>query len=183
MVEGNPVIAVQPQSMSACVGGAVTLQCTAASPLFVSYQWRKDGVAISGANENSLTIDPVGLSHSGAYDVVVGNGCGVVISEEALLSVSTGPAIALSPIDHEAYYLSPTTFAVVANGGSLSYQWRKDGAAIVGATESTLTIPHVVVADEGSYDVVIGNECGTITSDAAELTVSRKLFHRNRQPR
>jgi hypothetical protein len=65
------------------------------------------------------------------------------------------------------------TFSVVATGTSLTYQWRKNGANIGGATSSGLTINPANPADNGSYDVVITDSCGgTKTSSAATLNAS-----------
>jgi hypothetical protein len=59
-------------------------------------------------------------------------------------------------------------------GGALSYQWRKDGVAIPGATASTLVIPSVTSADAANYDVVVtdAGTASTITSFTARLTVT-----------
>jgi len=69
------------------------------------------------------------------------------------------------------------TFSVTASGTApLSYQWRKGGSPISGATGSSYTISSVVTADAGSYDVVVSNSCGggsSVTSSAATLTVNK----------
>ena len=65
------------------------------------------------------------------------------------------------------------TFSVTANGTTpLHYQWRKDGGN-VGTDSSSYTIASVVAGDAGSYDVVVSNSCGSTTSNAANLVVSK----------
>jgi hypothetical protein len=72
------------------------------------------------------------------------------------------------------------TYSVTATGGGLTYQWRKNGVALAnggnisGATTSSLTISAVTVADNGTYDVVVGGTCPPqpITSNGAVLTVA-----------
>lgn len=60
--------------------------------------------------------------------------------------------------------------AVEATGGGLVYQWQKNGAAIAGATNATLTLPVTTVATwSGSYRVTISNALGTVGS--AELVL------------
>src|SRR5262249_30094639 len=67
---------------------------------------------------------------------------------------------------------TPAIFSVVANGTApFSYQWRKGGAAISGATNDTFVIPVAVAADAGTYSVVVNNSSNSVTSGNASLTV------------
>ena len=58
-----------------------------------------------------------------------------------------------------------------------TYQWRKDGVplsdggSISGSQTATLTIDPVSFDDAGSYDVIVTDDCGTVTSSAAALSV------------
>lgn len=63
------------------------------------------------------------------------------------------------------------TLSVVAGGTApLSYQWRKGGAALTGATGTTLTFDKVTLGDAGKYSVVVSSPHGSATS--SELTVT-----------
>jgi len=64
-------------------------------------------------------------------------------------------------------------FKVTATGSPpLQYQWRKNGADIPGATNSSYTTPATVAADNGSlFSVVVSNSGGSVTSNDATLTV------------
>jgi len=67
------------------------------------------------------------------------------------------------------------TFTVAATAGSstISYQWRRNGTAISGATNATLTLSNVTSAnDAGDYTVVVMTEAGMVTSNVATLTVN-----------
>jgi hypothetical protein len=67
------------------------------------------------------------------------------------------------------------TFTVVATAGSstISYQWRRNGTAISGATSATLTLSNVTSAnDAGDYTVVVTTDAGMVTSNVATLTVN-----------
>lgn len=67
----------------------------------------------------------------------------------------------------------PFSFKAEASGGQpLYYQWRKDGVAIQGATGASFTKGVAAVGDTGSYDVVVTNAFGTVTSKAVALTIS-----------
>src|SRR6185295_9520544 len=51
------------------------------------------------------------------------------------------------------------------------YQWRSNSVAISGATSSTLTLNNVQSGQAGSYQVVVANSFGSVTSAVATLTV------------
>ena len=63
------------------------------------------------------------------------------------------------------------TFTVVATGAPLTYQWQFGGANIGGATGASYTLPSVLPANAGVYDVVVTNSIGSTTSANASLLV------------
>jgi len=75
------------------------------------------------------------------------------------------------PENIEANIGDNVTFSVNAFGTDLNYQWRKDTENITGANDASYTISNVQTSDEGSYDVVIMNDCGNITSDPATVSI------------
>ncbi len=85
----------------------------------------------------------------------------------------TPPIIVQQPQNATVVSGSSVTFNIVVGGPSdLSYQWTKDGANIVDATNSTYTIACVQDSDAGNYTVIISKNNGqTITSNPATLTV------------
>ena len=88
----------------------------------------------------------------------------------------SAPAITAQPESATVVSGRPVTFSVSATGsGDLTYQWAKDGQAILGAQSSSLTIYNPSVSDSGSYTVTITNTLGTIVSAPATLTVSAAL--------
>lgn len=81
-------------------------------------------------------------------------------------SITTQPG-AVSTVEGQA-----ATFTVAASGTApLTYQWRRDGSPIAGATSSSLVIAAAQPSDAGSYTVVVSNSAGSTTSAAATLTV------------
>ena len=64
----------------------------------------------------------------------------------------------------------PVTFTVTATGTApLSYQWKKNGGDIGGATSSAYTIGSAAQSHEGSYTCYVSNSIGDTTSNAATL--------------
>jgi len=65
-----------------------------------------------------------------------------------------------------------TTFSVSATGSGLSYQWKRNGVNIPGATASSYTIASVTAAHFGTYTVLVSNSFGSVTSDPAYLNTA-----------
>jgi hypothetical protein len=100
---------------------------------------------------------------------------GEIYSQFASALGNLGPRVFADPQSpSDSIYEGDTiTFTVDAGGTpALTYQWRKGNSDISGATNSTYTIPSLVTGDAGSYDVVISNPYGTVTSQAATIAVN-----------
>ncbi|GAB5558879.1 MAG: hypothetical protein SynsKO_05260 [Synoicihabitans sp.] len=167
-----PSISTQPQSQTIAEGTNLTLSVVASGVPAPSYQWRKNTTPISGETSSSLTINDVSSGDSGDYDVVVTNVAGSVTSTSATVLVQNVPVIGTQP--EGGVFISGDELAlnVVATGaGSLTYQWRKDGSDIDGATGVVYTIPALVLASAGTYDVVVSNAGGSTTSVAVAVAV------------
>lgn len=83
------------------------------------------------------------------------------------------PFIRQQPESQVAYYGEDFKFELIAIGAEpLSYQWLKDGVALAGATNSTLVLSNLQLADAGSYTVVVSNNLGSVISSEALLAVS-----------
>jgi hypothetical protein len=90
-----------------------------------------------------------------------------------MLEVLIPASITLHPLSQIIDEGDPVTFTVGATSSStISYQWRKDGEIIPGATSQTYTIAAVdAILDRGAYDVTVTDAIGTIFTDQAILTV------------
>jgi hypothetical protein len=83
-----------------------------------------------------------------------------------------GPIIVQHPQPTFAGVGDSVVFTVVVDGTvPLSYQWRKNGTAIPGATNDTLVIANAQLSDDANYSVVVENTEGSATSTDARLTV------------
>jgi glucose/arabinose dehydrogenase len=110
-----PTIAVQPQAQRVAEGAAATfrVEATGAPPL--AYQWRRDGVAITGATAASYTLPAAALADSGAgFSVLVSNAAGSAASATATLTVVAGhaPTVAIT---------APAPGATYAGGDVIAY--------------------------------------------------------------
>ena len=171
-----PTISGQPADVSIRAGQVATFTVTASGTAPLVFQWTRNGHNIPGANAASYSTPPVAASDSGAlFGVIIANDAGYVTSRGAKLTVSgTAPKITTQPADQTVAAGKTATFAVVATGTApLTYQWRKNGAAIGGATSASFTTGSLTSADSGAtYSVVVSNAAGTATSRGAKLTVS-----------
>jgi hypothetical protein len=172
-----PTITTQPASQTVSASQTATFQVTASGTAPLSYQWRKNGAAISGATSASYTIPATATSDSGSqFTVVVSNSAGNVISNATTLTVTaaaTAPSFTTQPASQSVTVGQAATFSGTASGTApLSYQWRKNGTAISGATSSTYTTPAEATSDNASqFTVVVSNLAGNATSNVATLTV------------
>ncbi|WP_414662095.1 immunoglobulin domain-containing protein [Horticoccus sp. 23ND18S-11] len=171
---GAPAIVTQPETQSAAVGGSVTFSVVASGDTPLAYQWLKDDAEIAGATSASLNIPVVQASSVGNYVVMVTNAVGSISSNQAALIVTGLPPAVVTPVAPQTVAAgSNVTLAVVASGSpTLSYQWRREGVTVPGATLSSLTLVDAQAANAGLYDVVIANSVNTILSNAALLTVT-----------
>ncbi|MBS1811295.1 MAG: hypothetical protein JST84_24235 [Acidobacteria bacterium] len=171
-VNDATIINTQPVNQTVCVGAATSFSVTA-SGTNLSYQWRKNGTAIPGANAATYNLVSAAAADAGSYDVVITGTCNTLTSSAATLIVNPATAITSQPVNQTVCVGAAASFAVTASGTNLSYQWRRNGNAIPGATSSTYSLASTAAGDAGSYDVVVVGDCGTQTSNAAILTVNQ----------
>jgi hypothetical protein len=87
-----PVVTQHPVDRSVVLGGQVVFTTLAEGKRPFTYQWRKNGVNISGATASSHVIWSSVASDAGRYDVLVTNAHGTTASSKALLSTSLADA-------------------------------------------------------------------------------------------
>ena len=248
-------ITTQPANVTVNITSNATFSVTATGASPLSYQWRKNGVDLSGATSASLMFSNVQTNQAGNYTVVITNAYGSLTSSVAVLTVNrlpqtisfgslpdkrvgdapftvsatsssglpmsyasfnpgvatvSGNTVTITGVGTttitasqagDATYLpdnsskilnvTPLTITVqplslivnatsnavfsVATAGEppFSYQWRKGGVSVSGATNESLTLSNVQNNQSGNYTVVITNIWGSVTSSVAVLTVNR----------
>lgn len=173
------VTAVPPSLIQVTTSTAVTFKVVASGSPTPSYQWFKDGVAISGATGASYTINSTSLASSGTYHVVVTSGSLAFNSALTQLQVfATGtpvPSVTIvtQPTDRLVNAGQSATFAVEASAASaLTYQWTFNGAPITGATGSSYTISSAQTENAGSYVVQVSDGTTTVSTSPATLQIN-----------
>lgn len=176
-----PSIVAPPQSATIATGADATFIVQAAGSATLTYQWKKGGVnladdtRISGATSSVLTISGVTNGDAGNYTVTVTNGNGNVTSAAAALTVvaPTAPSITAQPEPQVVLSGHGVQFSVtVAGSAPFSYQWKKNGQDVVGATGAIFEIEFTQETDAGNYSVVVSNLADTVTSTSVSLTVT-----------
>jgi len=176
-VNEQPAITFQTGSQSLCDGDDLTMGVIATGA-GLTYQWRKDGVEMPGVTDPAWGVSPVSAGDAGSYDCVITGACGTVTSSPIVVTINPPTAITAQPDSTTGFEGGSANFSVTATGAGLTYQWRKDsvdlvdGGNIAGATSATLTVSTLSAADEGSYDCVVGGDCGAdVTSSPAGLDI------------
>jgi hypothetical protein len=177
-VQGAPSIMAQPASQTVAAGQTATFTVAASGTAPLSYQWRKNGVAVTGMTSSSYTTPATTTADNGAqFTVVLSNSVGSVTSSVAMLTVNTAPvapSITTQPVSQTVTAGQTAMFSVAATGTApMTYQWKKNSAAISGANSSGYTTPVTMSSDSGAqFTVVVSNAAGSATSSAAMLTVT-----------
>lgn len=170
-----PSITSQPANRTVTAGQTANFSVTATGTAPLTYQWMQNGTAISGATSASYTTPATTASDNNAqFTVTITNSVSNVTSNAAVLTVNIPPTISTQPASHTVAVGQTTTFSVTASGtGTLTYQWKKNSTAISGATSASYTIPAAVASDNGgSFTVTVTGTAGSVTSNAAILTVN-----------
>ncbi len=128
---------------------------------------------ISATNNVTLDlgdIDATWLQSSGT----AGNNYMLFDDYYVAAAPSQAPNIITGPQPQTVSVGGSANFLVVADSPlTLSYEWQLNGVNISGATNATLTLNNLTVAQAGNYSVVVSNAVGVVTSTAVALTVAQ----------
>jgi len=160
-VNASPTASITANGATAfCSGGSVVLN--AATGTGYTYGWRRNGAVISGATASSYTA-----SQAGSYTVVVSaSGCSAT-SAAVQVTVGSAPSATISAGGSTTFCGRRIGHVNANTGTGLTYQWRRNGSSITGATASSYA-----AAQSGTYTVVVtSNGCST-TSSGRVVTVN-----------
>jgi len=167
-----PSITSQPTNQTVSAGSSVNFQVAATGTAPLGYQWWFNDTNALGSSTNTLTVTNALASQAGGYSVVVTNSAGSATSAVAILTIGTPPSFTQQPSNQIVVQGQNATFSVAATGDApLSYQWRFNGTPVNGAAANSYMVTAATSLNAGTYDVVLTNAYGSVTSSVAQLTV------------
>lgn len=156
---GTPITADGP--LTFCSGSSVKLSVITPA---IAYQWKKDGVIISGK-----TAQTYKASEPGNYSCDVTNNCGVVSSNILVVSTTPKPTSSISVGSCSGGTVILISVSNPSTG--VNYKWTLNGSNIAGATNSTYA-----ATQSGSYKckvTIVATGC-VKNSKAADVTINCK---------
>lgn len=185
-VRKAPAVTLQPLSITVEEGQNAVFEAAASGSPAPTVKWETSAngggtwTAVSGATSTTLTLAAVKSTLSGReYRATFKNVLGEATTETATLTVQKAPAITRQPAGLTVNEGQPAVFEAAASGfpaPSVQWQLSTDGGAswttVQGAGSTQLTIASASVSEDGDeYRAVFANAAGSVTSEAATLTV------------
>lgn len=167
-----PAIAGGSATYEAYAGERVSLQVSLQSIPPPGYRWFRNRRSLRGATNSVLTFPKVRATQKGDYVLVAQNPFGV-ITQHIQLKVQRF-VIRQHPTNQDLFVGNPLRLSVAVGSTSpVLFQWRLNGTAIAGATNSQFFIATAQTSDSGDYDVVCRLKGGraTLTSSNAHVTI------------
>ena len=168
-------ILTQPLSSTKCVGDVqlFTVEPNPSSTTPFSFTWKKNGATISGATDNTYSINPVAVGNAGMYSVSISNCGATVTSSAATLTVNDVPTLSGSITGNSSICINKTgvSFSISGTGTASSYIWVLPiGASITsGANTTAITINCSTVTDDINVSGI--NLCGKGNQLTKTITV------------
>lgn len=179
-----PVITVQPKSINVIQGAPFSLEVMATGGASLSYQWFKNGSAITGATGVALKSPIAAASYSGSYTVTITDGVSSVSSAPATLTVTdSAPVITREPSSYTGFSSAapnePQISAAVAGSQPMTFQWYRNNIAVTPNPTSYVNPFSTVLklktaADSGDYKIVFRNAFGEKTSRIVQVKVAEQ---------
>jgi hypothetical protein len=140
-----------------------------ASALTFSVQTSDSNVA-NGTTSGSLLAIMPGAAGSATITVRATDTNGNSASTSFTVNVVAGPQFFSQPVSQSAP-VGGTVILTASVNGSATYQWRRNGADIAGATGSSLTLSGLQSSDAGVYSVLATDSTGSTLSQGAVVGV------------
>jgi|GEM_PF-1065214 len=176
VVNPLPYLIYEPVVFTMCLGEEIDVTITGPADGAYPYavEFMINGELMTDVIDGSINVYQLEPEMAGTWSLEVisvtdANGC--VAAENSAFEVEVLPltAITTQPVDVLVVYGQPFELTVVAENAT-GYQWYFEGAMIAGANTDTYTVEAAMLADGGTYYVMVFGECGDIMS--AEVTVT-----------
>ncbi|CBL44771.1 hypothetical protein HDN1F_11880 [gamma proteobacterium HdN1] len=168
------VVSSTPSDAQFSVGESASFKIVATSSNKIYYNWYKNGKRIWTAAGSTLSLGKMTTGKAGTYHAKVYDRNSYVITEPFVVSIATQNSLAITkqPSASVVNEGSALNVSVTATGsGTLAYQWYFNGAAIPGATGSSISTNSAKLSDAGQYKVVVSNGSSSVTSNTVTLSV------------
>lgn len=169
-------VAKQPSDTVVWEGGSAWIEMQA-NGTGLDYQWFEDGAVLSGESGPVLNLRKLDPGRSGhGFQCRVRSACDSVWGRTAILTVRACGTVAIwaQPQSSRVREGAAAAFKVNAGGvGHFTYAWYRNGFAVPGAVEESLSVSPVKISDHGAeYRVRVMDGCGQgELSDTAVLHV------------
>src|SRR5438876_162217 len=171
-----PSITIQPTSKAVTAGQTASFSVAATGTAPLNYQWKKNGIAVSGASSSAYTTPATSTSDSGAqFTVIVSNSAGSVTSSAGVLTVSASiPALQITSSQLPGGTVGSAYSATLnASGGSTPYTWSvTSGALPNGLTLNSAGSVSGTPSIGGSFPFTVQAQDAAAHSASASLTIT-----------
>ena len=171
-------ITTTPGSQTIKVGESVTFTVVAAG-YNLRYQWQKSTnggstyTDIPDKTAASLTFEVALGNDQDRYRVVVTGDCSTVVSAGAVLTAVITPTV--GTLDSITICPDTTTaFGTTVTGNYLTYKWQKLVNDVWTDIANSNSVSYTT-GTVGSYRIIVSNFAGSVTSNAATLTISTQI--------
>jgi hypothetical protein len=149
-----------------CSGGSVVLNAN--TGIGLSYQWKMNGVNISGATASFFAAGA-----AGTYSCVVTNSCGNSTSNSVTVIVNAAPPAPTGITGQTSGVCSSTKiYSVSPVSGATSYLWAAPAGSLISAGQGTnsVNITFTSSYSTGTLSVQAVNTCGNSTASSSVIT-------------
>jgi hypothetical protein len=176
---GNQSIGTTSQPMkmtlSNATGHNTTLVSISSSVAQFSYSWPSLPLTLGAAQQLTGTVafkPTASQIYNGTLTFTFASGPSIVVSLSGT-GVQAQPLVTIQPARETVITGQTATFSASVSGASpVGYQWKKNGAAISGATAAGYTTPPATTSDNAAqFTVTVSTATGSVSSNPATLTV------------
>lgn len=155
VTDSKPVVVSGPANVTAMSGADVNFSVDAEGNVPLTYQWYLGATALAGQTGTTLALPAIMTPQAGTYSVRIRNNRGTVTAYATAAVQIVPPQILRAPADQWSLFGQHALFDVrVDSPLPVSYEWRRDGAVIPGATTGQLELQSLTSPDNvGKYTV------------------------------